>query len=167
MSNDVCFLVATNIINVIQLSAPQKKSFGNDNSRRKKRKKIHTNKNLGDKRYWQDATASLWWWVSLDNMLALMRKTFWSHFWSEKSNNNLVYCPSSPPFNDHAAATSVRGILNGPQNQKLPSKNGHSTSVRKISQFCPSSWWRLTAFCTFFQLNFWVDSGDLSPLYSQ
>ena len=49
-------------------------------------------------------------------MLALMRKTFWSHFWSEKSNNNLVYCPSSPPFNDHAAATSVRGILNGPQN---------------------------------------------------
>ena len=41
MSNDVCFLVATNIINVIQLSAPQKKSFGNDNSRRK-RKKILT-----------------------------------------------------------------------------------------------------------------------------
>ena len=31
--NDVCFLVATNIINVIQLSAPQKKSFGNDISR--------------------------------------------------------------------------------------------------------------------------------------
>ena len=157
MSNDVCFLVATNIINVIQLSAPQKKSFGNDNSRRK-RKKILT------KTLVTNDAASLWWWVSLDNMLALMRKTFWSHFWSEKSNNNLVYCPSSPPFNDHAAATSVRGILNGPQNQKLPSKNGHS--VRKISQFCPS-WWRLTAFCTLFQLNFWVDSGDLSPLYSQ
>ena len=103
-------------------------------------------------------------------MLALMRKTFWSHFWSEKSNNNLVYCPSSPPFNDHAAATSVRGILNGPKNQKLPSKNGHSKRQQRAKNisisFCLLSWWRLTTFCTVFQLNFWVDSGDLSPLYS-
>ena len=51
---------------------------------------------------------------------------------AEKSNNNLVYCPSSPPFNDHAAVapTSVRGIPNGPpQNQKLPSKNDRVANI--------------------------------------
>ena len=88
-------------------------------------------------------------------MLALMRKTFWSHFWSEKSNNNLVYCPSSPPFNDHAAVapTSVRGIPNGPP--KTRSCLAKMTVLRiYLSIFCLGQ--KIDCFVAhLFQLNFW------------
>ena len=74
---------------------------------------------------------------------------------AEKSNNNLVYCPSSPPFNDHAAVapTSVRGIPNGPpQNQKLPSKNDRVANISLNFLFGQ----KIDCFVAhLFQLNFW------------